>query len=110
MAIAWAPPRLLLAGTGGDSGKTLVALALVRAMVRDGVPVQVFKKGPDYIDAAWLAWASGREARNVETWMMGEGACLRSIPAASRSSSAIGVSTTGATRGGPTRPRRSRDS
>ncbi len=79
MATAITHPRLLIAGTGGDSGKTLVALALVRALVRDGVPVQTFKKGPDYIDAAWLAWASGREARNLDTWMMGEDACLRSF-------------------------------
>lgn len=72
-------PRLLVAGTGGDSGKTLVTLALVRALVRDAVPVQAFKKGPDYIDAAWLGWASGREARHLDTWMMGEEACLRSF-------------------------------
>ena len=25
-----------------------------------GLAVRAFKKGPDYIDAAWLAWASGR--------------------------------------------------
>ncbi len=79
MASAIAHARLLVAGTAGDSGKTLVTLALVRALVRDGVPVQAFKKGPDYIDAAWLGWASGREARNLDTWMMGEEACLRSF-------------------------------
>lgn len=79
MAIAITHPRLLIAGTGGDSGKTLLTLALVRALVRGGGPVQTFKKGPDYIDAAWLAWASGREARNLDTWMMGEDACLRSF-------------------------------
>ncbi len=70
---------VLVAGTAGDSGKTLVTLALVRALVRDGLVVQPFKKGPDYIDAAWLAWASGRECRNLDTWLMGEDACLRSF-------------------------------
>lgn len=79
MTTAIPHPRLLVAGTGGDSGKTLLAIALVRTLVRDGVLVQAFKKGPDYIDAAWLAWASGREARNLDTWMMGEDACLRSF-------------------------------
>ncbi len=30
-----------------------------------------FKKGPDYIDASWLRWASGRPARNLDTYLMG---------------------------------------
>jgi len=32
--------------------------------------VQTFKKGPDYIDAAWLAAASGAPCRNLDTFMM----------------------------------------
>jgi cobyrinic acid a,c-diamide synthase len=32
--------------------------------------VAPFKKGPDYIDAAWLGAASGRDARNLDTYMM----------------------------------------
>ncbi len=32
--------------------------------------VAAFKKGPDYIDSAWLTAASGRPARNLDTWMM----------------------------------------
>jgi cobyrinic acid a,c-diamide synthase len=55
----------------GDSGKTLVSLALILLARRAGVPVRAFKKGPDYIDAAWLAWASGHAARNLDTWLMG---------------------------------------
>jgi cobyrinic acid a,c-diamide synthase len=33
--------------------------------------VRAFKKGPDYIDAAWLEWASGNAARNLDTHLMG---------------------------------------
>lgn len=65
-------PRIVIAGTGGDSGKTLVALAIARAARRNGLDTTAFKKGPDYIDAAWLQWASGRTARNLDTWLMGE--------------------------------------
>ena len=36
-----------------------------------GIPARAFKKGPDYIDAAWLSWASGASAHNLDTWMMG---------------------------------------
>ncbi len=36
-----------------------------------GVPVRAFKKGPDYIDAAWLRWASRQITRNLDTYLMG---------------------------------------
>jgi cobyrinic acid a,c-diamide synthase len=32
--------------------------------------LSVFKKGPDYIDAAWLSWASGTVCRNLDTYMV----------------------------------------
>jgi cobyrinic acid a,c-diamide synthase len=64
-------PRLLVAGLSGGSGKTLVALGLLLALRRAGVPVRAFKKGPDYIDAAWLTWASAQPARNLDTYLMG---------------------------------------
>ena len=68
-------PRVVIAGLGGESGKTLVTLALTAGARQRGWQVRAFKKGPDYIDAAWLSWASGRPARNLDTFMMGfEGA------------------------------------
>jgi cobyrinic acid a,c-diamide synthase len=33
--------------------------------------VRAFKKGPDYIDTAWLTWASGAPSRNLDTYLMG---------------------------------------
>jgi len=74
-----APPRLVVAGVGGDSGKTLVSLGLVSAWRRDGLDVAAFKKGPDYIDAAWLTRAAARPARNLDTWLMGYEEVLRSF-------------------------------
>ncbi|MGA2269858.1 MAG: cobyrinate a,c-diamide synthase [Bryobacteraceae bacterium] len=68
-------PRLVVAGLSGESGKTLVSLALLLEAERRGISVRAFKKGPDYIDAAWLQWASGKPARNLDTYLMGfEGA------------------------------------
>lgn len=74
-------PRIVIAGIGGDSGKTLISLALVRAYRRLGLEVKAFKKGPDYIDAAWLGWAAGGEARNLDTFLMGPDGCLASFSA-----------------------------
>ena len=64
-------PRLVVAGLSGDSGKTLVTLGLLLALRERGTDVRAFKKGPDYIDAAWLSWASGHPARNLDTWLSG---------------------------------------
>lgn len=64
-------PRVVVAGLAGDSGKTLVSLGLLLLAPHSGIPVRAFKKGPDYIDAAWLSWASGAPARNLDTFLMG---------------------------------------
>ncbi len=65
-------PRLVIAGTGGDAGKTLVTLGLAAAWRLRNLEIAVFKKGPDYIDAAWLGFVVGKPARNLDTYMMGE--------------------------------------
>ncbi len=72
-------PRLVIAGLSGESGKTLVSLGLILAASRAGLPVRAFKKGPDYIDAAWLSWASGQPARNLDTYLMGFEGVARSF-------------------------------
>jgi cobyrinic acid a,c-diamide synthase len=38
-----------------------------------------FKKGPDYIDAAWLALAASRPCYNLDTFMMGREQVVRSF-------------------------------
>jgi cobyrinic acid a,c-diamide synthase len=63
-------PRLVIAGLAGDSGKTLVSIGLAGALTSRGVAVAPYKKGPDYIDAAWLGLAAGRPGRNLDTFMM----------------------------------------
>ena len=76
-------PRLVVAGLSGDGGKTLVSLGLCRALADRGRVVQAFKKGPDYIDAAWLTAATGRPCRNLDPYLFDEGAIGRAIEAAS---------------------------
>ncbi|MFW5734559.1 MAG: cobyrinate a,c-diamide synthase [Oceanidesulfovibrio sp.] len=59
-------PRVIVSG---GAGKTLVSLGLCRAWARAGSIVQPFKKGPDYIDAAWLAIASRNPATNLDPFL-----------------------------------------
>jgi len=73
------PPRLLIAGSGGDSGKTLVTLGLIQVWRREGLEIIPFKKGPDYIDPAWLTLASDVDTHNLDTWMMGHEGVVRSF-------------------------------
>jgi cobyrinic acid a,c-diamide synthase len=72
-------PRIMIAGTSGDSGKTMVAIGLSAGWRREGLVIAPFKKGPDYIDAAWLSLAAGRPAHNLDSWMMGVEGVLHSF-------------------------------
>jgi cobyrinic acid a,c-diamide synthase len=74
-------PRIMIASVGGDCGKTMVALGLAAAWRREGITISAFKKGPDYIDAAWLSLAAGRPAHNLDVWMMGSEKVLISFQA-----------------------------
>jgi cobyrinic acid a,c-diamide synthase len=72
-------PRLVIAGLAGDSGKSAVSMAILRHFRKAGLSIRAFKKGPDYIDAAWLSWASGQPARNLDSWLMGIDRCKASF-------------------------------
>ncbi len=62
---------LLIAAPASGAGKTTVTLGLARAWARQGIAVQPFKSGPDYIDPAFLAAATGRICFNLDSWAMG---------------------------------------
>jgi cobyrinic acid a,c-diamide synthase len=61
--------RLVIAGLSGDSGKTVVSLSLLAALRQRRMSLSTFKKGPDYIDAAWLSHISRSTCRNLDTYM-----------------------------------------
>ncbi len=63
-------PRVVLAGLRGGSGKTLLALGLASYLRKEGFKVSPYKKGPDFIDAGWLALAAGRECHNLDPFLM----------------------------------------
>ncbi|MBS3809062.1 MAG: cobyrinate a,c-diamide synthase [Desulfobacterales bacterium] len=62
-------PRVLIAGLRGGAGKTVVSIGIVSAFTRLGKVVAPFKKGPDYIDAGWLAMAAGRPCHNLDPFL-----------------------------------------
>jgi len=76
---AAACPRVMICGLRGSTGKTLVALGLISAWQARGVSVAPFKKGPDYIDAAWHSRAGSRPCRNLDSYLMTEEAIRRSV-------------------------------
>jgi cobyrinic acid a,c-diamide synthase len=61
---------LMIAAPRSGSGKTTATLGLLRAFKCRGVDVVGLKSGPDYIDSAFHAAASGREGVNLDSWAM----------------------------------------
>lgn len=64
---------LLVSAPRSGSGKTTVMLGLLRCLAEDGIAVQPYKCGPDYIDPAFHRAASGRESFNLDSWAMPPG-------------------------------------
>lgn len=66
---------LVLAGTASGVGKTVVTLAVIRALQTAGYDVQPAKAGPDFIDPSHHAAVAHTPSRTLDVWLEGvEGA------------------------------------
>lgn len=65
-----AAPGLVVSAPRSGGGKTTLALGLMRAFARSGLKVASAKCGPDYIDPAFHAAATGRDGVNLDSWAM----------------------------------------
>ena len=64
--------RLMLAAMNSGSGKTVVTCALLAALKAQGISVQSFKCGPDYIDPMFHTEVLGTKCRNLDLFLSSE--------------------------------------
>ena len=72
-------PRIIIAALRGGSGKTIFSLGLTAAWRKKRYRVAPFKKGPDFIDSGWLAFAAGRPCHNLDPFLMTPAQITRSF-------------------------------
>jgi cobyrinic acid a,c-diamide synthase len=75
---------IVIAALRGGSGKTIFSVGIIAALIRQGLVVAPFKKGPDYIDAGWLALAAGRPCYNLDTFLVDPQSITQSFQAHTR--------------------------
>jgi cobyrinic acid a,c-diamide synthase len=61
---------LVIAAPASGSGKTVIALALMRALAARGAAVAAAKSGPDYIDPRFHEAATGQISVTLDAWAM----------------------------------------
>jgi len=72
-------PRITIAALRGGSGKTILSLGLTAAWREKGFDIAPFKKGPDFIDAGWLAFSANRDCHNLDPFLMNNDQILDSF-------------------------------
>jgi cobyrinic acid a,c-diamide synthase len=82
---------LMIAAPASGSGKTVIAAGLLRAFRNRGLAVRGAKSGPDYIDPAFHARASGADCVNLDSWAMAPERLDATLAAAARGADLVVV-------------------
>lgn len=69
---------MIISALRGGSGKTILSIGVIGAWKLQGKTVIPFKKGPDYIDAGWLALAAGRSCYNLDSFLLNSSQIIQS--------------------------------
>ncbi len=69
----------MIAGLGGDTGKTRSVSVSAGSGRRRDYKVIPFKKGPDYIDMGWLSRAANHPCYNIDLFLMNKDQILSSF-------------------------------
>ena len=64
-------PRILVASTSSNSGKTFFTCGLLNLLKQSGKSVRAFKCGPDYIDPMFHSRVLGIKSSNIDTFFTG---------------------------------------
>ena len=70
---------MIISALRGGSGKTILSIGIIAAWKQQGKTVIPFKKGPDYIDAGWLALAAGQPCYNLDSFLLNQTQLLKSF-------------------------------
>ncbi len=71
--------RIVVAAAASGAGKTSFTVGLLGALAARGISPAAFKVGPDYLDTGLHAAVTGRPSRNLDPFLMGKKALLRTL-------------------------------
>ena len=80
---------LMLSAMNSGSGKTVLTCGLLAARKVQGLSLQVFKCGPDYIDPMFHSRVLGTPSRNLDLFLQGEAGVRRTFARASGADLAV---------------------
>lgn len=64
--------KIMISGTHSGVGKTTITLGIMSALKKKGYEAQPYKVGPDYIDPSYHNYVTGRNSRNLDSYMLDE--------------------------------------